>query len=292
VNQRQRGTRTAVAVAGFLALGLCVSALAAPFGTVTIMEGKAHVARATSIYAAAEGGMLEEGDIVELEEGALMQVELADGSALSLSARARAFLPEPAAPGERLTDLLLLAGWAKFTLASAAQLPAVRTPLVRLLSQNVSYVMQVAGDGNQLFVESGELVPVFASLKAGQPAIVKAGEYLAVKADASTATVGHAPPEFVKAMPKPYIDKLPQRIAKLKARGVEFRPEREAGFADVDGWIKAHPGGRAGYLARFRPLLKDKGFVRDLEPAIKRYPEWDRIVHPEKYRPKPKPQVQ
>jgi hypothetical protein len=292
VNQKRRTTGTGLAFGAVLALWLAAPVCAAPVGTVTIMDGKAHVARGTAVHALAEGGTLEEGDIIELEEGALLQVELADGSAMSFAGAAKALMPTPASSGERLSDVLLLSGWAKFNLASAANLPAVRTPLLRLISQNVSYVMQVAPDGNELFVETGELVPVFMVSRSGQPAVIKAGEYLNVKADASATTAGRPPQPFVKAMPRPYLDKLPQRLPKLKARGVEFKRERDVSFAEVDGWIKIRPAGRPAYLAQFKPMLKDKVFLRDLEPAIKNYPEWDRIVHPEKHRSKQKPQPQ
>jgi hypothetical protein len=272
-----------------LALLSCGGASAAPFGTITIADGKSRVTRAVGVHTLAEGGVLEEGDLIELDEGALLQVELGDGSALSFTSKARALLPMPAGQPGRLADVLLLQGWVKVQLTSAAQLPAVQTPLVRLISQNVSYVLSVGEVGTQLFVENGELVPAFASPKSGQPAIVKAGEFLGVRPDSSATVAPRAPQDFVKAMPRPYIDKLPVRLAKLKARNVELKHERDVNFADADGLFKLNPAGRKTYLVQFRPLLKDKAFLRDLEPAIKNYPEWDRIVHPEKYLPKPKP---
>ena len=274
-----------------LALLACGAAVAAPFGTVTIADGKSRVLRAAAMHTLAEGGVLEEGDLIELDDGALVQVELGDGSAISFTSRARALLPTPAGQPDRLTDVLLLQGWAKVQLTSAAQLPAVRTPLVRLISQNVSYVLSAGEAGSQLFVETGELVPAFATPKSGQPAIVKAGEYVGIKADSSATVAPRAPPEFVKAMPRLYVDKLPARLARVKGRNVEFKHERDLGFAEVDGLFKLNPAGRKLYLAQFRPLLKDKAFLRDLEPAIKNYPEWDRIVHPEKYLPRPKPKA-
>jgi len=269
----------------------CGEAGAAPFGTITIADGKARVFRAVSVFTLAEGGVLEEGDLIELDDAALLQVELGDGSALSFSSKARALLPMPAGAPGRLADVLLLAGWSKLQLASAAQLPAVQTPQVRLISQNVSYVLSVSDAGSQFFVENGELVPAFGSPKSGQPAILKAGEFLGVKPDFSATVAPRALPEFVKAMPRPYIDKLPVRIARFKGRNVELKRERDVSFAEVDALFKVYPPGRKVYLAQFRPLLKDKGFLHDLEPAIRNYPEWDRIVHPEKYLPKPKVQA-
>lgn len=44
-----------------------------------------------------------------------------------------------------------------------------------------------------------------------------------------------------------------------------------------------------GMTRRFRDRLKDAGFRAAVEPDIARYRDWDRIVHPEKYAPPPKP---
>ena len=276
-----------VARGWLLALGLCTAAHGAPLGTVTIAEGRAHVTRATAIYALGEGVALEEGDILDLEEGALLQFELADGSALSFTARAQALLPAAGAAGKR-ADLLLASGWSKLSLVSAAQVPALASPQMRLISQNVSYVVSVAAEGTQLFVENGELVPVYAESRPGQPALIRAGDFVAVKPDFGVALGKRAPPAFVAAMPRPYMDKLPARLARLKAKGVEPKREREAGFADVQAAVQRFPAARAALLAQFEPLLKESDFLRELEPALSNYPEWARIVHPEKGRGKSK----
>jgi hypothetical protein len=268
----------------WLVLGLAAAAQAAPLGTVTLADGRAHLMRGTTIFAVGEGMNVEEGDMLDLEDGALVQVELGSGSALSFTARAQVLLP--LAAGGRTSDLILAAGWTKLNLASAAQVPAVGTPHLRLLSQPASYVLTTGADGSQLFVESGELVPVFVVPKAGQPAVVKSNEYVGVKPDSSVTLAGRAPPSFVAAMPRLYMDKLPQRLAKLKARGVAPKAEREAAFADVDAWFKRYPAARALFVEQFRPLLADKDFVRELEPRLKDYPEWESTVRPEKTRGK------
>ncbi len=40
------------------------------------------------------------------------------------------------------------------------------------------------------------------------------------------------------------------------------------------------------FLKRFQPRLKDREFRAAVEAHIARYPEWDRVLHPEKYLPK------
>ena len=272
-----------IAGSALLAWCLAAAAHAAPLGTVTIADGRAHVTRGVSVLVPAEGAILEEGDIVELEDGALLQVETADGSALSFSSRAQALLPL-AGTGGKPGDLLLAAGWVKLNLAAAAQVPALATAQVRLVGQNVIYVATAGADGTQLFSESGELVPVFAAAKAGQPAVIKSGDFIAIRPDASVATARRPPPAFVAAMPKVYLDRLPMRLSRLKAKGVPMKAERDIAFADVDTWVKRFPAARTALLTQFEPLLKDPAFVQQLEPAIKDYPEWEQALRPGKSR--------
>jgi len=40
---------------------------------------------------------------------------------------------------------------------------------------------------------------------------------------------------------------------------------------------------------RFASRLRDPAFRKAVEPNIARYPSWDRMLHPEKYAPKPPP---
>ncbi|MDB5807234.1 MAG: hypothetical protein JWN73_4556 [Betaproteobacteria bacterium] len=272
-----------IAGSALLALCLAAGAHAAPLGTVTIADGRAHVTRGVAVLTPAEGVILEEGDIVEVEEGALLQVETADGSALSFASRAQALLPLPGAAGKP-GDLLLAAGWVKLNLTTAAQVPALATAQVRLVGQNAIYVATAGADGTQLFSESGELVPVFAAARAGQPAVIKGGDFIAIRPDAGVSMARRAPPTFVAAMPKVYLDRLPMRLARLKAKGIPMKAERDIAFADVDVWVRRFPAARAALLAQFEPLLKDAAFVQQLEPALKDYPEWEQAVHPAKPR--------
>lgn len=271
-----------------LAWALAAAVEAAPLGMVSLTDGRAHLARATTIHTVADGVAIEEGDILELEDGALVQIEFNDGSALSLTNGARAMLPAPAPAGGKPGDAFLSAGWAKLGIASPAQLPALATPQLRLLSQPAIYVITADAEGTRLFVETGELVPVFAASGAGQPAVLKGNDFASVKAD-NTVVVGKgAPPAFVKTMPRLYMDKLPKRIDKLKARGVPPKVEREAGFADLNAWVTRYPAARAALLERFKAMLADETFRRELEPAIANYPEWASAIKPEKGRAKGK----
>jgi len=43
---------------------------------------------------------------------------------------------------------------------------------------------------------------------------------------------------------------------------------------------------RRGFVERFQPRLKDAEFRRELDGHIRDYPEWDPVLHPEKYEQK------
>ena len=60
--------------------------------------------------------------------------------------------------------------------------------------------------------------------------------------------------------------------------------EQEVTYAEAEPWL-AGPYRRIVPEA-FQPRLKDREFRAAVEAHIARYPEWDRILHPEKYLPK------
>ncbi len=129
------------------------------------------------------------------------QVETADGSALSFASRAQALLPA-AGPGGKPGDLLLAAGWVKLNLATAAQVPTLAT------AQGTpgGAKRRLRGNrwrrGTQLFSESGDLVPVFAATRAGQPAVIKGGDFVAIRVDAGASTARRAPPTLSRRCPR------------------------------------------------------------------------------------------
>jgi len=275
-------------IAGSLLLGLswAMLAFAAPLGTVTVADGRAHVLRGVEMLIPAEGVNLDEGDLIEVEEGGLLQIELADGSALSFASGARLRLPAPL--NGKPADLLLAAGWAKLSPLAPSQVPGLATAQLRLATQNTTLVGFADAQGTQVFSEAGDLVASYGASKPGQPALIKSGDFVAVKTDFSVVSARRPPAAFVAAMPRVYLDKLPARLARIKVRNVEARHERDAGFADLDAWVARLPAARAALLAQFEPRLKDAAFLGELAPRIQDYPEWEAVLRPEKTRGKDK----
>src|SRR5262247_3499808 len=96
-------------------------------------------------------------------------------------------------------------------------------------------------------------------------------------------------PAFVTAMPKSYMDNLPSRAAKYKDREVPPRATGDLAYADVELYLKAPPEIRRAVMQRFISKAHDPAFRQALVANLRFHPEWDPILFPEKYKPKPPP---
>src|SRR5262245_14933082 len=106
---------------------MCAAAPLAGFGAeapaiVTLIEGGGGaLLRGTSRYALAEGVRLQTGDIIELGDKGVAQIEFADGVILNLGPRTRfyagAIVGRVAKGG--VSDLYLMQGWSKITSGKA-----------------------------------------------------------------------------------------------------------------------------------------------------------------------------
>jgi hypothetical protein len=68
------------------------------------------------------------------------------------------------------------------------------------------------------------------------------------------------------------------------------RATGEIAYADVEIWLKAPPEIRRPLMQRFIPKANDLAFRQALVANLKSHPEWDPILFPEKYKPKPPPE--
>ena len=281
----------ALALAGVVA----VAVAAEPPAVVTLLEGQAALLRGTVRYALAEGVRLQAGDIVELGDKGAAQVEFADGFVLSLGPKARFFLgvlATRAAKTGGISDLYIMQGWTKLTSAKTAAPVRITTPMFGIATADATAVMQLADGEGALFVETGEVRVAEGFVKAGPTSAVrlKGGEFFARKVDTKGAIAARPAAAFVTAMPKPYLDNLPPRLAKHKDREVTPRATGDLVYADVEFWLKAPPEIRRPLMQRFIPKAHDLAFRQALVANLKSHPEWDPILFPEKYKPKPPPE--
>ena len=256
---------------------------ATEIGVVTFVEGGARVLRGAVWYKLAPGVRVDDADIVEVADRAQMQVELANGVVASLSGPGSLYLM-PSKAGPPL--LWLASGWLK--LSAKAPGARVRAPAFDVVVPEGTLVMRVEGAQADVFVEAGQarLVEVSATGKEGQAREAKRGEFWAKSADGVLGMVPRAPRAFVSAMPRHFTDALPALSARIKGKPA-LVVDHEITYAEAAPWLATRE--RAVFERRFASRLRDPEFRKDVEPNISRYPMWNRILHPERFAPKPAP---
>jgi hypothetical protein len=262
-------------------------AAAEPPAVVTLLEGSATLTRGVGRHALAEGVRLQSGDILEIADKGLCEMEFAEGAALALGPGSRTLaitLPHAKpAPG----DFYLVQGVAKLSRTKPATRVRVITPLLALHTAEGTSVLLVQGGEASVFVESGEVrvsAPAASSASAAQR--LKSGDFYTVKAGQKGVLAGRPSPAFVNALPRVFLDPLPSRLARFKDRPVQPRPLHAASYAEVETWLKAPPAIRRPMLARFQSRAGDPAFRAALVENLRFHPEWDPILFPEKYLPK------
>jgi len=252
-------------------------------GVVTLVEGEARLLRGATWYKLVPGARIEEGDIVEALDRAQAQLEFTAGSAVNLVGAGSAYVT---AAKSGLLVLTLPNGWLKV----AAKAPGVRvrtTPFDVVTADGI-LVMHAQGPVADFFVEAGSVkfFELTASGADGPARDAKRGEYWAKSATVPFTTVPRAPRTFVDAMPRHFADPLPAFAAKMKAKPT-LVVDHEITYAEAEPWLAGRD--RAVFERRFASRLRDPAFRRAVEPVVARYPSWDRVLHPEKYAPKPAP---
>jgi len=275
-------------LAGVLARG----AHAAPIAT--IVEGESSIVRDASRVALAEGVRLANDDLVDTTaQTKLLRIEFDDGLMLLVAPESRLwiapkFSADRAAP--RAARIYLLSGTVKLTTKAET---SIATPLFDLKSNGRDTVISVGGSGGAVFAESGDVQIVErtktrnGATTAGPALTVKTGEYYARPGADKGKTAPRPDPEFIKRLPRAFLDPVPSRAALFAAREVAGKPLGAIDYAGAQPWIDAEAALRPAFLARWRPLASQAEFRKGLIAGLRGHPEWDRTLFPEKYLPKP-----
>jgi hypothetical protein len=260
---------------------------AADAGVYTIVDSDVRVLRGTTWHRLAAGARVQDGDIVELGERAQVQLELADGIRVNVQGPALAYATlapapdgKPAAPAE----LLVQRAWLK---AVATNKRPLRLRLMNATIDVADAIVVVHGDAREtgLFVESGTArvaLPVARGREA-PPRAVGAGEYAAREGERALVPASRPPPAFLKAMPVQFRDALPA-LADHRREAPPLAAGAEITLAEAEPWL-AGPARRT-FLRRFAPRLRDPAFRAGVLARPAAFVEWDRMLNPEKYRPK------
>ena len=272
---------------GFGLLVLALQAFAADVGVVTIAEGPARVLRGTVWYMLGPGAPFQEGDVIDAGDRAQVQVELVGGSTLNLVGPAALFavsIPLRNDKQEGTMEFALDRGWLKVMSPAGAGM-RIRTPSAMVTVADATIVAHQDGKLFEMFVESGS-ARIADTSRTGRDGAVhdaKSGEYWLREADKPFVTERRAPAKFVAAMPRHLIERLASLAAKFKGKRTSLSVDREITLAEADPWL-AGPYRRT-FARRLSGRLADPTFRKAVEANIAAYPDFDRILHPEKYPP-------
>ena len=258
--------------------GVAGSANAQAVTVITIADKPLRIIRGAAIYKAVGGTIVQKDDIVETAAGSA-QLEAGLDAIIAMGPNTRLYVGALASDA-KATEVQLLQGWIKLASKGGARPGLASVGLQSSFASGAVIVCSKPGkdalfadDGEQLVTriddkgKSGILVKVppeqFAFVLAGQPLVVQV----------------RPTKDFLAEMPPPFRDRLASAPQSTRAPKVAAIKERDADFADVAPWLSAALPARKGFVARFRPRLKDSQFRKQLEESLPG-PEWKAALNP------------
>lgn len=274
-----------------LCLGLCLAlaalpGLAADAGIVTIVDGAARVLRGTVWYKLVAGTPFAEGDVIDADDRAIVQIELAPGGTLHLVGPALLYAAAIPLRNDKLDGAMELGferGWLKLVAAAPGAGTRLRTPGALASVNEATLVTRYENRLFELFVESGgaRLSEIGRTGRDGVSHDAKAGEYWSRDGDKPFTSERRAPVKFVASMPRHLIERLASLSSKFKGKRPPLAVDREITLAEADPWLAGSY--RRTFARRLSGRLADPAFRKAVEANIAAYPDFDRILHPEKY---------
>jgi hypothetical protein len=252
-------------------------------GIVTILEGKATVIRGLSQFDAAEGVRMFPGDLVRTEPKSLMRVEYADECSLEAGPETQLQLFHPA--DKKRTSrpaLYLLQGWLKLACKAGAD-AAFASKDLDVVGISRVIVVHATGDRRAIFAEQGT-AKVIKRQKGDTAAVtLNPGDFLVVQPGEASDVQPRPAAQFMESLPRAYRDTLPSRYSIYVTRVAEPQNPRGFVYSDVEPWVNGETAIRRQFVGLWIRKANDPTFRGALDRDLAMHPEWDRILHPEKY---------
>jgi hypothetical protein len=252
-------------------------------GTVTMTESELRIIRGATVFAGMQGARVNRGDMLETGTHGMTQIEFGPTViALGPSSRLLLFTHSASGAGSQ-AEFVLLNGWLKGELDPKSGSYQFSTPLLAGVIKQGSLVVHAGADSSEIFLESGSanIGQVARGGSASQLRAAKAGDFFARPAGKNLTTAARPAAAFVESMPMPFRDTLPSRP--LKGRAPELSHGREIEYAQLRPWLLMPTRWRRELVPRFQSRLSDPTFREELAAHVQEYPEWDPVLHPEKY---------
>ena len=278
-----------------LVLLLSLSGATQEIGTLTFREGALRVIRGSAVMQGTEGLRLNRGDIIESSEAGFAQLEFSGGTIVALGPSSGLFLfSHPAGRagdktvGKSDAELVLLRGWLKGETASNRTYRYL-TPQLAATTKDGTIVLHGAAEAVEVYVESGSagIDEVSPKGNLSRSSNAKSGQFFSRHGGKSVTAYARPDSTFVGSMPPAFRDTLPSRLSRFSGTPPQPKADHEVSYSEIEMWLAIAPAWRRGFVERFRPRLKDAAFRRALEDHLDSLPEWDPVLHPEKYKNAP-----
>jgi hypothetical protein len=257
--------------------------------TATMLEGSVRVIRGAAVCTVVENTRLRQGDIVESSDPGFLQLEFTGGTIVALGPASRMFLFRSGAGG---TELVLLSGWLKGETSAKGGAFRYGTPLLGATTKDGTFVVHATTGSIEIFVESGagnvsEMSP---DGSWGHLAPAKAGQFFSRKPGKDIISAARPDSAFLAGMPGAFRDTLPSRLAHYAGKKPgEPKRDHDVSYTEVQPWLTMGRNWRRSFVDRFQPRLKDAEFRQAIDEHMSDHPEWDIVLHPEKYKTNPPP---
>ena len=255
----------------------------------TVVDGDVRVLRKTTWYRLEAGARAESGDVIDAGERAQAQLELAHGATLSIMGPAlvgAAELPSGDGKSAATPELTLLRGWVKASNAPKAAPLRLVLPSSALRIANGVAVVHCDAAQSGFFVETGSVTLTTPAARGREVAReAREGEFWHRTGDRAFESEDHAPPAFIAAMPRALRDRLPSLASRFETAPPPSLPAgREVTYAEAEPWLAGAT--RKAFAKRIASRLADRAIRAAAAAARPPVPEWDRTLHPERYRPR------
>ncbi len=254
-------------------------------GIYTIVDGDVRVLRGATWFRLVPGARLLDGDVIDVGDQGQAQLELTEGATLNAQGPALMHAASIAMPDGKpaaVAEIVVARGWLKATAPKSRPL-RVRMSMLTVTVADAVVVASCDPRRTELFVESGT-----ASVALGRgkdaPREATGGEFVTRADDRAPVVASRAPAVFLTAIPRPFRDALPALAGRIAVAPETLVKGRDISLAEADPWLTG--ANRKTFVRRFAPRLADPAFRAAVAARPSAYPEWDRVIHPEKYRPK------
>ncbi|MFO1320134.1 MAG: hypothetical protein U1F52_10995 [Burkholderiales bacterium] len=224
------------------------------WATVTLLRGGPLVIRGSARLLAAEGSRLQIGDIVETGPQGLLVVE-AEGLRLGLGPSTSLMAVPPAAPAaDAALAVYVQRGALKYAANASGSTGALQVSgsLLNVVLRDGAAVLLTGPSDAAIFLESGDagVYEPLAGLNETLLIRVKAREYYARRAGTQGVVLPRFSPEFLAAVPRPFTDDLPLRLARYRGVEVPMKDGPEGAVMELEHWLDAFPALRKSLASR------------------------------------------